>query len=999
MRHVHIAVLIVLSSASILSAQRPKVMAPHRPIPHVVPKSKMRAITATAAGSMIGGVWMIDADFKSRLYLRNVVETAAVTVTPILHLSNGEQYKLAPVQLEPAGTAVVDINAGLQNYGIAPYATLSGYVEVKYNWPWTPICATVQDLDVVHSLIFDYDLRGRLSSTSSSPTANTVQGLWWKQEPNVSAFVALANVSARPIKATLQVSDSQANPIGQYQVTVSPQGMKMIPIQDLQITAATVGGMTVTYNGAQGDLMVNGGLEDRTTGYSAALPFADILATPLANSQPSIAELGLMVGPAAPMMSFPASTTFTPYSVLRNVSNSSVSVSPTLWWMAGGSPHSFQAGSISIQPLESTSLDIPALLKAAGLAGFNGSFNLTLDAQGSPGSLLTAAGSVDQNNTYVFTVTPHGVVESAGRSLSYWSTADGTDTMVTIWNPADEAQDFIFRLYFSGGHYDFPIHLAARETRSFNISEIINTQVPDAEGNIIPADVHEGSAKLVGAKADNQLVLVAMDAGTYNVKKATCGYYCESCDGWVDAWIDPASFSVNVNNQTQVYFIDEWNTGEEFDLTDYSDWISGTPSTVSVDYGQITGLAGGSASVEASDPYEPVYVEEACLPYLWSCPLAEGTGDGASGNVYDPTPVINSITNQPWPAGLTTSFTIYGSGFGTNPSLTLSGTGITSYNIVGTTSDTQINASVTVSATAPSQNVTVTVTSDGYNGSGFMGQPGQSDQGAANATVSEDPPPSVGINSGAPSGVPVSQAQPQPNNTKVGTNEVYISATCSPQGPAPVNPQFNWSITQGSQFVQLDSSLSGGPTMGIIGVQGSVVNAVQISVSCTDLNSQKTSSAQTATMTAQQPSSLSIITPDTTSEQNCTPGGGSGCQTVRTFTYQINDTNGNPMTYGGLDYWDYITTTSDTCGTNSYAVTCSSSVTSGQQTGNCDATHNSNASGRFSETLSLCATACGSVQNGQCSGSCSSQATQTWLINGFPITKSLTYQCNSISVQ
>jgi hypothetical protein len=43
--------------------------------------------------------------------------------------------------------------------------------------------------------------------------------------------------------------------------------------------------------------------------------------------------------------------------------------------------------------------------------------------------------------------------------------------MVTIWNPADEPQDFVFTLSFDGGHYRMPVHLEDRATHTFNISE------------------------------------------------------------------------------------------------------------------------------------------------------------------------------------------------------------------------------------------------------------------------------------------------------------------------------------------------------------------------------------------------------------------------------------------------------------------------------------------------------------------------------------------------
>lgn len=255
--------------------------------------------------------------------------------------------------------------------------------------------------------------------------------------------------------------------------------------------------------------------------------------------------------------------------------------------------------------------------------------------------------------------------------------------------------------------------------------------------------------------------------------------------------------------------------------------------------------------------------------------------------------------------------------------------------------------------------------------------------------------PTVGIKAPAPTTVPVAQTQPGGSGI-VGNHEVYISATCGPAGQ--VSPKYNWSITQGSAQVSLDSTYTGGPTMGIIGIKGGTQNGVVISVTCTDENTNETSLVPaTATMTAQQPGSLTIVLPDNTALNGCPSG---QCGAKRSFTYQVNDTNGVAMTFSQLDFWDYISTGSpNTCNTQSYQVTCSGgiSVASGQQTGSCGTTTGS--SGQFSENLPICSSLCGAAQNGKCTGTCSTQSTQTWIVNGYPITKSLTYQCNSVSVQ
>jgi hypothetical protein len=85
-----------------VSGQQTKVLAPHKPVPPFVKDPSSGPKPATQR-SMIGGFWTIDASFKSSVYLRNNIDTAPITVTPVLYLSNGTKYVLADVKLEPSG--------------------------------------------------------------------------------------------------------------------------------------------------------------------------------------------------------------------------------------------------------------------------------------------------------------------------------------------------------------------------------------------------------------------------------------------------------------------------------------------------------------------------------------------------------------------------------------------------------------------------------------------------------------------------------------------------------------------------------------------------------------------------------------------------------------------------------------------------------------------------------------------------------------------------------
>ncbi|MGH9511694.1 MAG: Ig-like domain-containing protein [Terriglobales bacterium] len=713
-----LSVLFISSSFSAMGqTQRPKVMAPHRAIPPRADK-QVKWLTPMMQRSMIGGLWMTDANWKSAIYLRNGVETDPVTVTPILHLSNGVKYTLPDVTLPPAGNAIIDINQGVRQFGIASFATLSGYAEIQYNWPWDPFCATIRNVDTAHSLIFTYGLQTTappplkiVNPVTKTPT-NVMEGMWWKQERNVTGFIALANISSRPIQVSVTVIDNQANSLGQHQVTVSPQGMKLVDLAELASATVTQGGIQIASDATTDNLIVNGGLEDSTVGYSANLPFAAGPVTPSTAAATTIAELGLMAGAADPMMLFPAGTTFTPYSVLRNVSSAPISVTPTLWWMAGGLPHSAQLAPLSLQPHQTQSLDGAALLTQAGLASatktFNGTFNLVLDANTKPGDLLLAAGSVDQTNTYVFEVVPRTVSESGSKSFQYWSTGNGDDTMVTLWNPTDEAQDFALTLFFalpdgSRGHYVLPLHLEARVSRTFNVSEIIQTQVPDAEGNVIPAVVREGGMKIAGSIAENQHIMIVADAGIYNVRKATCGVSCGQCDGYSSAAVVAGSFGLTVNATQQLNFMGTWNSGTQYNLG--GAWSSNNNSVATVGGGLVTAKSPGTADISALVNNEPVEAGYIC--YENSCPTSS-FGGGSSGTV---TPKISQNTplwyfgnGIPTPSGFTLG--------STSATLTASGGGSGTYGW----SITSGSSKAVLQGTTSGQNITsVTIASTSYS--------------------------------------------------------------------------------------------------------------------------------------------------------------------------------------------------------------------------------------------------------------------------------------------
>jgi hypothetical protein len=189
-----------------------------------------------------------------------------------------------------------------------------------------------------------------------------------------------------------------------FAVVLEDNGTKVVNLSELPLASSTVGGVYLTFSGPEHGLVVNAALEDEAVGYSARLPLSLLPPAPADGQPPAalqapFAELGLMNGAADPMMNFPAGTTFTPYSVIRNVSNQVATATPTIWWMAGGTAHSALLPQITISAHQTSSLNIPALLSGAGLKDYNGSLNVVLDTKAPQAGLMVAAGSVSRYQT------------------------------------------------------------------------------------------------------------------------------------------------------------------------------------------------------------------------------------------------------------------------------------------------------------------------------------------------------------------------------------------------------------------------------------------------------------------------------------------------------------------------------------------------------------------------------------------------------------------------
>jgi len=104
-------------------------------------------------------------------------------------------------------------------------------------------------------------------------------------------------------------------------------------------------------------------------------------------------------------------------------------------------------------------------------------------------------------------------------------------------------------------------------TRTFNVSEIVHSQIPDVDGNLVPLTVHEGSAEISGSRGETEQIMVGIAAGTYNVQKATCGNPCNTCNGIAETELELETFGVTVGGSTTESLIATFNTGSKQDYS------------------------------------------------------------------------------------------------------------------------------------------------------------------------------------------------------------------------------------------------------------------------------------------------------------------------------------------------------------------------------------------------------------------------------------------------
>jgi hypothetical protein len=151
-----------------------------------------------------------------------------------------------------------------------------------------------------------------------------------------------------------------------------------------------------------------------------------------------------------------------------------------------------------------------------------------------------------------------------------------------------------------------------------DMAMLITEIKPDADGNVIPPSVQEGSASFANAKGRNEKITLVLAAGIYNVSNATCGGGCITCCGDSNFGISPNPIYCPIGQTLSL-------SSTAVDCYGYevypSSWSSSNTAVMTVDgSGNVNGVSAGSATITANFQYVTVYNGQICGGQ--SCPTA-----------------------------------------------------------------------------------------------------------------------------------------------------------------------------------------------------------------------------------------------------------------------------------------------------------------------------------------------------------------------------------------
>jgi len=524
------------------------------------------------------------------------------------------------------------------------------------------------------------------------------------------ARVMVSNTSGNTVEADIFLDFAGERHAG-APLTFKPHETKILSISkllgDLETSPASApeGGITVIPRGAVPALIAQGKIMDVAKGFSTTLDFP----LPEVQRTNALHATGVPIGLPSKDSPYAGTGVFIPHVIVRNMTSAPQSVVITLEYPGEKEPQQTPLAPLALGPYATEDLSLDS---AFGLLPLPLPFcSIGIQYSGPRGSVIAQVSSIEEKGDLVIDSRVANEGDGwAGSGGNPWHLDAETESILFLTNLSDRPAPIGFHVQAHGVHYYVDdLRLEPHETRAIDLRKLRDAQKPDFHKNKIPADATDGS--VVWVRIGNVAVMGQMVV-LQRHKGLASNYHCSMCQcgSYLLPWalvVTPSGATINVNSSRQfdatASYVDCY--GNVYPLTGHQGfgWWPDPPGVATVSAnGYVTGVSGGTTTINA------LFID--CgkwqYDYFYDCCNCKYDNSPVGATPLNVKAKITSISAPRGLTGVTTSVTISGNGFGTNPTVN-AGTGITVTR--GSFSDTQIQASFAVASNAPSGNHAVTV--------------------------------------------------------------------------------------------------------------------------------------------------------------------------------------------------------------------------------------------------------------------------------------------------
>jgi len=666
--------------------------------------------------------WCAEPGWHTEFQLRNNLLTSDLTVTPVLRLSTGQEFKLSPVTIPAATVTTVDVMTELNKVAPQLVHQTGTYGSVSFQYS-SISTANLYAVAMVHMDGQPIGYHIDAASIGKKSVGGSREGIWWLPRQGVYDYLVISNGSDKAITGTLSIYDAAGKETKSTVKLGTHQTVRVVVSQLVSSANLTgsYGGIRFSVPNSAREINSVHFLYDPNAGFSAMMKMFHFDGTSkleermwAGNTKWTQWAPMLALKNPDPIVGFPQGTVLQPMVFLRNTITQSVNVNVSIGWHGDSGQGKANVPVITLQPLETRKLDIGSMQQQLGIPNTAHWGLVTVTTGVTPDDVIAVAASYDATGRYG-AQTPFSDQLADHWTGGLWQVDSTHNSIIAVTNGGNQPTDALLTFFYNGGKdkYEIQKTIAPGDQLWLNLADYIHNSTPDKNGKVFPTTLTSGTYELRDLKPDKTLS-GSLFEGKIIVDK-TWGhltYGCMTCCGYGSLRImdpNPLVLPITTNGFTTPVVQDNCS-GAQFDYNFITAWVSGNPNIIWVDPpgGMQTGLGGGAAGVggsgdlDSGDGVDPGFTGG----HPNACPR-QVQDSGGTTNVL----AITSISPAFGAIGTTVPVTITGSGFSAGALTVSAGDGIVVSIDPKNISDGQISVLFIIdsSTTSGSRDVSVTV--------------------------------------------------------------------------------------------------------------------------------------------------------------------------------------------------------------------------------------------------------------------------------------------------